>query len=115
MDKRSEARNLNNMRVFVHVYKCEENPGLVGTSIACETIDFSTRGIRFKSGQELFVNTLLNITISVREPFSMFLLRGEIRWVRMIDEGYYIGIRLCEAEGTDSGQWETEFSNIFSK
>ena len=84
MDKRAEARVPHNIRFFVHVHECQEDPDLVGVSIAVEAIDFSTRGLQFRTETTLIAHSLLNVTIGIGEPFAMYLLRGEIRWIRVL-------------------------------
>lgn len=115
MDKRSEARIQHNVRFFVHVHDCEEDPDLIGVSIACEAVDFSPHGLQFRSDQSLPPGTLLNITIGIGDPFAMYLLRGEVRWSRSLDEDdIAIGILLHDAEGTDLEKWQSTFGDIFS-
>ncbi len=114
MDKRSESRVAHNIRFFVHVHECEEDPDMVGVSVACEAVDFSPSGLQFRTDQQLIPGSLLNITIGIGEPFAMFLLRGEIRWVRPIDSEYAMGILLQRAEGTDIELWENGFEERFT-
>ncbi|HIG43501.1 MAG: PilZ domain-containing protein [bacterium] len=114
MDKRVEPR-IENRRIkfFVHIHECKEEQSMVGVSIACEAIDFSTRGLQFSTATVLPPHTLLNITIGVGEPFIMFLLREEIRWVRDNGDDMQMGVLIQEVPGTDYSKWEAEFTNIF--
>lgn len=114
MDKRAEARVPHDIRFFVHVHECHEDSDLVGVSVACEAIDFSTRGLQFKTDTNLFPQTLLNITIGLGNPFAMYLLRGEIRWIRGEEPEVSMGILLQDVEGTDYNEWEKDFPTIFS-
>ncbi|MCB1645981.1 MAG: PilZ domain-containing protein [Pseudomonadales bacterium] len=113
MDKRTEPRIEHNIRFFVHVSECEADPDIVGTSVACEAIDFSTRGMQFKTEGSLYPGTRLNITIGIGEPFAMYLLQGEIRWIREIRGEQCMGVLLEPAEGTDLAKWEQDFLEIF--
>lgn len=113
MDKRSEARIPHNVRFFVHIHECEDDPDMVGVSIACEAIDFSPKGLQFRTDQSLISGSLLNITIGIGQPFAMYLLRGEVRWVREIDSDFAMGILLHAAEGTDFEVWQSTFDEIF--
>ena len=45
--------------------------------------------------------TLLNTSISFGEPFSMYLLRVQVRWVRPKDDEYYIGVLLLSSDEAD--------------
>ena len=114
MDKRAELRIPQDIRIFVHVHECKEDPSLVGVSIACEAIDFSTRGLQFKSDVILHQHSLLNVTIAIGDPFAMYLLRGEIRWVRGEKPEVNMGILLEDVEGTDYAKWERDFTSVFS-
>jgi len=114
MDKRAEPRVTHNIRFFVHVHECEDDPDLVGTSLACEAIDFSTRGMQFSCTQALPVKSILSITIGIGEPFAMYLLQGEVRWIRTVEDELCMGVLLQENEGTDFAKWEQDFTNVFS-
>ncbi|MFT5211619.1 MAG: hypothetical protein ACI9CE_003358, partial [Flavobacterium sp.] len=45
MEKRGELRILRDICFFVHINECKEDHDLVGVSVACEAIDFSTHGL----------------------------------------------------------------------
>jgi len=114
MDKRSEQRIPRNVRFFVHVHDCQDEPDMVGMSVACEAVDFSLNGLQLRTGDRLIPGTLLNITIGIGQPFAMYLLRGEIRWQRPVDDEYAMGIQLKEADGTDLSAWQSSFDDIFA-
>jgi hypothetical protein len=109
MEQRQEPRTAHKIRLFVHVHDCEEDPDLVGVTIACETVDLSTHGLQLKTNLELTTGTLLNITIGIGDPFAMYLLRGELRWIRPDGDDYCMGVLLKEAGDTDFDKW-IEFS-----
>lgn len=112
-DQRSEARIAHQIRFFVHVHQCEDNPDLVGTSMACEAVDFSPHGVQLRTDQSLSQGSLINITIGIGDAFAMYLLRGEVRWVRETSGEQRMGILLQDAEGTDYHSWVGGFSSIF--
>lgn len=112
MDKRREPRIEQKLRFFVHVHECAADPDLVGVSIACEALDFSSHGLQLRTDRELTTNTLLNITIGIGDPFAMYLLRGEVRWVKIEDDEYCMGVMLTEEEGTDLDAWVANFENL---
>ncbi len=114
MEQRSEARVPHNIRFFIHVSECPVNPDMVGVSIACEAIDFSKRGMQFRTDESLPPGSLLNITIGVGEPFAMYLLGGEVRWVRAAGDEVYMGVLLTEGERFDTDRWDSDFDSIFS-
>jgi len=114
MDKRGEPRVTHNIRFFVHVSECDEDPDLVGVSVTCEGVDFSTHGLQFRTDELIPVGSKLNITIGIGEPFAMFLLSGVIRWVREIENECYMGILLDDTETNDFAKWNERFDEIFS-
>ena len=114
MDKRSESRVENHIRFFIHVAECTADPELVGTSITCTSVDFSAHGLQLKTEQALPVDTVLNITIGIGEPFSMYLLSGVIRWARSTKAGAYMGIQLQDKEGTDYDIWVQSLSGLMT-
>ena len=112
MEQRREARVDYNIRFFVHVHESDTDLDMVGQSLQCEAVDFSAHGMQFSTNRELSVKTLLNITIGVGEPFSMFLLRGEVRWVRQSGDVFNMGILLQPAEETDLQRWVDNFDTL---
>jgi len=114
MEQRREARINRTVRFFVNIFECDEHPDLVGESVACEAIDFSTHGLQFKTEQQLLPKSLLNITIGIGEPFAMYLLRGEVRWIRENAGDFFLGILLKNDEETDLEEWVDDFADQFS-
>ncbi|MEX0943603.1 MAG: PilZ domain-containing protein [Pseudomonadales bacterium] len=114
MDKRSETRIAHDIRFFVQVHECKENPDLVGESVACAAVDFSPHGLQFRTEEALIPGSLLNITIGIGEPSVRYLLRGEIRWVRNNDGKHAMGILLQDTVDTDFETWISGFDEIFA-
>tara|TARA_R110002072_G_scaffold7773_5_gene41529 strand:- start:7707 stop:8051 length:345 start_codon:yes stop_codon:yes gene_type:complete len=114
MNKRGEPRVAHQIRFFVHVHECKEDPDLIGLSVECEAIDFSTRGMQFKTDSKLHPRSIVKITIGVGEPFAMYELEGEIRWVRNEGDDYSMGVLLQENANTDYQKWETDFKSTFA-
>ena len=113
MDKRKESRKDYNLRFFVHVHNSEADADMVGMSLTCEAVDVSAHGIQFSTNVELTAGTVLNITIGIGEPFAMYLLRGEVRWVRAAEDEYLMGVLLQSAEDTDLDRWLDNFNLLF--
>jgi len=112
-EQRSEARVAHQIRFFVHVYQCPDEPNLVGTSMACEAVDFSPHGMQLRTDETLPPNSVINITIAIGDGFAMYLLRGEVRWTREAVGEHRLGILLHEADDTDYDKWVSSFSSIF--
>jgi hypothetical protein len=115
MEHRSEERVESQIRFFVHVAECDTDPSMVGTSVTCIGVDFSAHGLQLKTDNILPVSTSLNITIGIGDPFSMYLLSGEIRWARETNEGSFMGILLEDRENTDYRAWEQRFNKLFKE
>ena len=114
-EQRSEQRVDVDVRFFVHVHESEQDPDMVGQSLQCEAIDFSAHGIQFSTNAELSTSTRLNITIGIGEPFAMYLLRGEVRWVRQKEDTYLMGVLLIAAQDTDLQSWLEVFDTQFNQ
>jgi hypothetical protein len=116
MEQRREPRIPKHVRFFIHVHECEEDPDMVGTSVTCEAVDFSIHGLQFKTDAQLYRGSLLDITIGIGAPFGMYLLRGEIRWVKQEEDedDFYMGILLLDEEHMDLDKWVETFDDTFS-
>jgi hypothetical protein len=118
MDKRGEPRVAHQIKFFVHVHECNEDPDMVGVSVECEAIDFSTHGVQFKTNGQLIPYSMVKITIGVGDPFAMYELLGEIRWVRPFEDDFLMGILLVEDSEsglkTDYETWGIAFNATFS-
>lgn len=115
IEQRSETRIERNIGIFVHVHSCQEYPDLVGKSIPCEAIDFSPHGVRCKSELLLPPGSLVNITIGIGYPFSMYLLLAEVRWEFEIDGELTMGLELVEGKRDDLKRWVDAFDTIFKE
>lgn len=113
MDKRKEGRIDYNLRFFVHVHHSEADADMVGMSLTCDAIDISAHGMQFSTNAELTAGTILNVTIGIGEPFAMYLLRGEVRWVRTSGDEYLMGVLLQSAQDTDLDRWLENFDTLF--
>jgi hypothetical protein len=114
MENRREPRIEHKIKFFVHVHECKDNPELVGVSIECEALDFSSHGLQLRTDHILTPQTLLNITIGIGNPFAMFLLRGEVRWVRPGEDEHYMGVLFQEEDSTDLDAWVSQFESLIT-
>lgn len=114
MEHRAETRMDFNVRFFVHVHESKNEPDMVGLSLECEAIDFSAHGMQFSTNSVLSTGSLVNVSIGIGEPFSMYVLRAQVRWLRPKDGAYYMGVMLLAEDGTDLEQWVENFSTLVS-
>jgi len=89
MDKRREPRIVDSI---AHIHECHDDPDLVGDSITCEGINFSSHGLLLRTDSALVPNTLLDITLSIGDSATTYELRGEILWTEIIDNNCQIGL-----------------------
>ena len=113
MEHRTETRVESHVRFFVHVHECEADHDLVGTSLTCEAVDFSVHGLQLVTDEDLPIGTMLDVTIGIGDPFAMYLLRGEVRWVRKRSDEVFMGVLIREADGTDLADWIGHFDETF--
>jgi len=71
--QRTAMRVDNNVRFFVDIHESEDEPDMVGLSLVCKTIDFSSCGMQFSTNSvlspsshplPLMVNTHQDLTIA---------------------------------------------------
>ena len=114
MEQRAEERVDISLRFFVQVHESEEDPDMVGLSLECEAIDFSAHGMQFSTNSELSIGALVNVTVGVADPFAMYMLRDQARWVRNKDDVYFMGVLINQDEDTDIVRWLDNFEERFS-
>ena len=98
------------MEFVAHVHECDDDPELVGKSIACEITDISGHGLHVLTDVAMGTDTLLNIKISIGNSISSYGLRGEICWTKITDNRCHVGIRFKEDEGLDA--WAADFGSL---
>jgi hypothetical protein len=112
MEQRGEERIDHNVRFFVNVFESKEEPDMAGMALECEAVDFSAHGMQLSTNAIISAGALVNITIGIGEPFAMYQLRGEIRWVRPKDDLCFMGILMLETEDTDLERWLANFGTF---
>ena len=112
-EQRRESRINHEIGIFAQVHTCAEKPELFGLSVPGEATDFSPHGLRFKSKLALPPGALINITIGIGKPLSVFLLLGEVCWEGKIDGHSTIGANLLNGEHSDMQRWVEAFDTNF--
>ena len=110
MDRRERRQIVDDMEFVAHIYECDDDPELVGKTIACEVTDFSGHGLHVMTDVALVPDTLLNIKISINRSISSYGLLGEIRWTKITDNRCHVGIQFEEDEGLDA--WVADFGSF---
>ena len=93
---RKETRKEARRRLFVHVVESAEER-IIGLSLKCQSVHFSTRGMKLLILDEWVRNgSVLEIVMAVVNPRIAFNLTGEVRWSTPENEGYSIGLTIRE-------------------
>jgi len=111
-DKRMQLRLESDDRLFVQVVLSSSEPELVGTTLACHSVNLSVGGIQFETIQSVPAGTLLDLWIDIKSRPGKFFLAGEVRWSRASgrfkedgSEIWYVGVQLKTGATTDILDW----------
>ena len=111
-DKRMQLRLESDDRLFVQVVLSSSAPDLVGTTLACQSVNLSVGGIQFETTQSVPIGTLLDLWIDIKSRPGKFFLAGEVRWSRASGqfredgrEIWYVGVQLKTGATTDILDW----------
>ncbi|MBT3530215.1 MAG: PilZ domain-containing protein [Gammaproteobacteria bacterium] len=113
MEKRIEDRINRTVAIFVHVHECDERPEVVDASIPCEATDFSPHGLRSRTNLALPIGTGISITIGISNPFTMYVLKGVVRWVEDRNGEHIIGVNFEEGRDEHLYKWIDGFERNF--
>jgi hypothetical protein len=81
-DKRMHPRIESNDRLFTQVVLAENDPDLIGTTVACSAVNMSVGGIQFVTRAPIPIGALLDLWVEVASQPGKFFLTGEVRWTR---------------------------------
>ncbi len=109
-ESRKEPRQLKQEAVFVEVLSTSVNDdgGLV---VKCTTHDVSRNGIKVTSNYPISTGVILELLVDFEQDALKFLLTGEVKWCRQIDNEptYQCGFELIPAEHSDIITWQELF------
>ncbi|MFW6094646.1 MAG: PilZ domain-containing protein [Pseudomonadota bacterium] len=111
VDKRMHPRLESDDRLFTQVVLCADDPDLVGTTLACTTVNMSVGGIQFRTTTPLPVGALLDLWVDISTRPGKFFLAGEVRWSRpgaADPDGqpvWFVGVQLKAGAATDFLDW----------
>ena len=92
-----------------------ENPGLLGKTLCGSTIDVSATGLRIELNQQIKIDSVLDVWVTLKESKNKYFLTGNVRWCEESDvEGYFqIGVVLRERADTvtDLDGWQVAFNS----
>ncbi|MBV1905588.1 MAG: PilZ domain-containing protein [Pseudomonadales bacterium] len=111
-DKRMQYRLESDDRLFVQIVLSACAPDLVGTTLACRSVNLSAGGIQFETTQSVPTGTLLDLWIDIKSRPGKFFLAGEVRWSRASgkfnedgSEIWFTGVQLKTGATTDILDW----------
>ncbi|RDH82398.1 MAG: hypothetical protein DIZ80_08875 [endosymbiont of Galathealinum brachiosum] len=92
-----------------------ENPGLLGKTLCGSTIDVSATGLRIELNQQIKIDSVLDVWVTLKETKKKYFLTGNVRWCKEMDVGGYfqIGVVLRERSDTvtDLDGWQVAFKS----
>lgn len=95
--------------VLIDVIRCQANPELVDTSLACQTVDVSEAGMKVSSSLGLPIETVLGLRLDLSS--ALYRLQGQVRWCTN-EETHYVGLLLDESS-PDYVSWTRRFQLDF--
>jgi len=90
-----------------------ENPNLLGKKIAGSTVDVSASGLRIELTQQIKIDSVLDVWVTLKDSNKKYFLTGNVRWCEEMEiEGHFqIGVVLRERSDTvtDLDNWKSVF------
>ena len=107
--RRYQAKEALNLKIVFS----SENPGLLGKTLCGSTLDVSATGLRIELNQEIKIDSVLDVWVTLKDNNKKYFLTGNVRWCNQMDVGgyYQIGVVLRERSDTvtDLDSWQAEF------
>lgn len=109
-NQRGEERQPCSEKLFIQITQTGDQ-NLVGTTLACETVDASPHGIKFVASQYIPVGSLVDLWVDDKSRPGKFFLSGDVRWTQKAGEtATMIGVRLQEGLATDIENWKEVYA-----
>jgi len=90
-----------------------ENPNLLGKTLCGSTVDVSASGLRIEMNQQIKIDSVLDVWVTLKESQKKYFLTGNVRWCQKLDTGdfFQIGVVLRERSDTvtDLDSWQSTF------
>lgn len=109
-DRRKDPRFLVDDNFIVKVLFSSDNPKALGKSFDCSTIDVSKTGLQITSAEPFIVNSVVDLSVAVKDSDKEFQLTGNVQWCKASTGGvaHRVGIKLKARAGTptDLDRWK---------
>ncbi|VAW69162.1 hypothetical protein MNBD_GAMMA09-3243 [hydrothermal vent metagenome] len=107
--RRQQVKEALNLKIVFS----SENPGLLGKTINGSTLDISSTGLRIEMNQEIKIDSVLDVWVTLKDSHKKYFLTGNVRWCsETSSSGFYqIGVVLRERSDTvtDLDSWRDVF------
>jgi len=114
-ERRNSIRYELNEALDMKIVFSSENPGLLGKTLCGSTIDVSASGLRIELNQQIKLDSVLDVWVTLKESKKKYFLTGNVRWCKEMEVGEYfqIGVILRERSDTitDLDSWQAVFKN----
>ena len=114
-DRRDSMRYELKEALDMKIVFSSENPGLLGKTLCGSTIDVSASGLRIELNQQIKLDSVLDVWVTLKESQKRYFLTGNVRWCQEMEVGEYfqIGVVLRERSDTitDLDSWQSVFKN----
>lgn len=114
-ERRDALRFELNEALDMKIVFSSENPGLLGKTICGSTIDVSATGLRIELNQQIKIDSVLDVWVTLKETKKKYFLTGNVRWCKEMEVGGYfqIGVVLRERSDTvtDLDGWQVAFKS----
>jgi PilZ domain-containing protein len=110
--KRIELKEALDMKIVFS----SENPNLLGKTLCGSTIDVSASGLRIELNQQIKMDSVLDVWVTLKEGKKKYFLTGNVRWCQEMEVGGYfqVGVVLRERSDTvtDLDSWQAAFKGV---
>lgn len=111
-ENRKHQRQTKKEEIFIEILSASENQEQDSLTLECLTQDISKSGIKIQSRYPLIVNSILELLINFQSVKQGFMLTGEVKWLRKIDDEHFLaGFELIESEHSDYLIWYQLFDS----
>lgn len=110
-DRRGAVRYESKEALDLKIVFSSENPNLLGKTLNGSTIDVSSSGLRIELNQQIKIDSVLDVWVTLKNSNKKYFLTGNVRWcTEMAVGGYFqIGVVLRERSDTitDLDSWQS--------
>ena len=113
LERRGAARYQLQEALELKIVFSSENPNLLGKRICGSTLDVSASGLRIEINQQIKLDSVLDVWVTLKDNNKRYFLTGNVRWCTEMEVGgfYQIGVVLRERSDTvtDLDSWHAAF------